>query len=211
MEKPVTNGRATVMVVEDNAATRRLIEEILKEEYRVLTAASGPEAIETLAAHEDAVDLVLLDIIMPGMSGYEVCEHLKARPATRDIPIIFLTIMEGDIDEAKGFAAGVNDYIIKPVNRLRLRARVRNQLLIQAHQRELARKNAALQEALEHLKVLKGILPICSYCKQIRNDKGYWQQVEEYVSSHSAAEFSHSICPACLKKHFPDIEPPTGD
>jgi len=206
----MTESRATILVVEDNPATRKLIEDILRADHRVITAADGREALAAVDAEKGGIDLILLDIIMPGMGGYEVCERLKSREDTRDIPIIFLTIMEADKDEAKGFAAGVSDYIVKPVNRLRLKARVANQLLIRAHQRELALKNAELQEALEQIKVLKGIVPICSYCKQVRNDEGYWQQVEDYVSRRSEAEFSHSICPSCMKRHYPEIMPPEG-
>jgi len=202
----MTNNAATILVVEDNPSTRKLIEEILKEEYRVITAADGAEALAILQEQSDTIGMILLDIIMPGMNGYETCRAIKENPDWQEIPIVFLTIMEEDKDEAKGFAAGVSDYIIKPVNRLRLKARVRNQLLIRRHRQELARKNAELQEALEQLKVLHGILPICSFCKQIRNDEGYWQQVEEYVTTHTDAEFSHSICPDCMKKHYPDIK-----
>jgi hypothetical protein len=70
--------------------------------------------------------------------------------------------------------------------------------------RELQQKTVELQEALDHVKLLKGMLPICASCKKIRDDKGYWQGVEEYISSHSEAQFSHGLCPDCMKKLYPD-------
>jgi PAS domain S-box-containing protein len=75
---------------------------------------------------------------------------------------------------------------------------------------EKERLNASLETAIEEIKTLKGILPICASCKKIRNDKGYWEQIEAYISDHSDAEFSHSICPDCIKKLYPDFKMPDG-
>jgi PleD family two-component response regulator len=194
----------TILIVEDHPATRKLLQDILGKEYQVLVVSDGQAALD-LARENPAIDLILLDIIMQGLNGYEVCQKLKEDERTRDIPVIFLTVLEEDHDEARGFAAGVVDYIVKPISRLRLQARVENQLILRQKQRELEQKNRELQAALDQIKTLHGILPICSFCKHIRNDEdGCWQRLEEYVQNHSEAEFSHSLCPACMKKHYPE-------
>jgi len=194
---------STILIVDDHPATRKLLEDILRHHYRVLLAENGAQALDLL--HDTArIDLILLDIIMPGMNGYEVCQQVKDNPQTAEIPVVFLTVMEEDHNEARGFAVGVNDYIIKPISRLRLLARVKNQLALRQKQQELELKNRELQAALDQITTLHGILPICSFCKQIRNDQGAWQRLEEYIQRHSEAEFSHSICPKCAKEHYPD-------
>lgn len=193
----------TILVVDDHPATCKLLEEILGHDYHVLTAGNGRDALD-LAWGNPQIDLVLLDIVMPEMNGYEVCQRLKGDDRTKDTPVVFLTIMEEDHDEARGFAVGVNDYIVKPISRLRLLARVRNQLALYRKQRELELKNYELEVALGQVRALHGILPICSFCKQIRNDHGAWQRLEEYIQNHSEAEFSHGVCPKCAKEQYPE-------
>jgi PleD family two-component response regulator len=193
----------TVLIVDDHPATRKLLEDILGHQYHVLIASNGREALD-LVRDNPQIDLILLDIIMPGMNGYEVCQQLKGDELTSDIPVVFLTVMEEDNDEARGFSVGVTDYITKPISRLRLLARVKNQLALRHKQSELKLKNRELQEALEQVKTLHGILPICSFCKKIRNDHGAWQRLEEYIQCHSEAKFSHGVCPKCAHEKYPD-------
>lgn len=193
----------TILVVDDHPATCKLLEDILGNDYHVLTAGNGRDALD-LAWANPQIDLVLLDIVMPEMNGYEVCQQLKGDDRTSDTPVVFLTIMEEDHDEARGFSVGVSDYIVKPISRLRLLARVRNQLALHRKQRELELKNYELKVALDQVKALHGILPICSFCKQIRNDQGAWQRLEEYIQNHSEAEFSHGVCPKCAQEQYPE-------
>src|ERR1700756_1262567 len=109
------NYKSTVLVVDDSAANLALMGDLLEDDYRVKAAISGEKALQIATAGEGRPDLILLDIMMPGMDGYEVCRRLKADPATCDIPIIFLTT-QGEIeDEKKGFELGAVDYIHKPV------------------------------------------------------------------------------------------------
>lgn len=197
---------STILIVDDHPATRKLLEDILQRQYHVLLAENGAQALDLLR-DTSRIDLILLDIIMPGLNGYEVCQQVRDNPQTAETPVIFLTIMEEDHNEARGFAVGVNDYIIKPISRLRLLARVKNQLALHQKQQELELKNCELQAALDQISTLHGILPICSFCKQIRNDQGAWQRLEEYIQRHSEAEFSHSICPKCAKEHYPEYCP----
>ncbi len=192
-----------ILIIDDHPTTRKLLQSILQE-YSLLLANNGEEALAILK-NTPGVDLILLDIIMPGMNGYEVCQQIKGNPTTKDIPVIFLTVMGEEQDEKLGFLAGVADYIIKPVSRVRLQARIANHLKIKRQQELLNHKKEELQKALDELKKLSGILPICSFCKQIRDSHGDWQKLEFYIHQHSDAKFSHSVCPDCMKKHYNNL------
>ena len=115
-----------ILLVDDEASNLQLLRQILQDHYRLLFAKDGPRALEL--ARQETPALVLLDVMMPGMSGYEVCAALKADPLTEAIPIIFVTALTDTADELEGFAAGAVDYITKPVSPPIVRARVRTQL-----------------------------------------------------------------------------------
>ncbi|GFO55986.1 hybrid sensor histidine kinase/response regulator [Geomonas sp. Red276] len=118
--------RQNVLIVDDTPANIEVVSESLGDEYEMIFATSGAEALELIKA--DKPDLILLDIMMPGMDGYEVCSILKKDPATRDIPIIFVTAMIQEEDEIKGLELGAIDYITKPITPQVVRARVKNHL-----------------------------------------------------------------------------------
>jgi putative two-component system response regulator len=124
MSNPVT--RPLILAVDDEATNLQLLRQILQEKYRLLFAKDGARALEL--AHQERPDLVLLDVMMPGMSGYEVCAALKAHPATAAIPVIFVTALTDTDDEVEGFEAGAVDYITKPVSPPLVRARVKTHL-----------------------------------------------------------------------------------
>lgn len=126
---------ATVMIVDDTVTNIDILVETLGETYTLSVAMDGESALEAMA--ERLPDLILLDIMMPGMDGYEVCEHLKQKDETRSIPIIFLTAMTGEGDEARGLALGAVDYITKPFKPGLVKARVRNQLELKHHRDHL--------------------------------------------------------------------------
>jgi PleD family two-component response regulator len=196
-------GSQNILAVDDTRPNLRLLVEILAEGgYKVRPAANGQMALE--AAKVEPPDLILLDIMMPEMNGFEVCRQLKADERTRDIPIIFISALDETLDKVKAFAIGGVDYITKPFQAEEVLARVKTHLTIRNLQKSLQEQNRQLQEALANVKTLKGLLPICSSCKKIRDDEGYWQQVEVYVRDHSEAEFSHGICPDCIKKLYPE-------
>ncbi len=134
------------------------------------------------------------------MGGLEVCRGVRAPP--RPIPpyLILLTARGRGEDVGAGLGAGADDYITKPFDRDELRARVEVGFRLLGLQQSLADRVRALEEALAQVHRLRGLLPMCAYCKRIRDDQNYWQQVEAYISAHSAAQFSHGICPDCYER-----------
>ncbi|MEI8243682.1 MAG: response regulator, partial [bacterium] len=165
-----------------------------------LTATSGREAIELLKQYKP--DLILLDVLMPDLDGFEVCRMIKADAAYAGMPVIFLTALDTQAGEMQGLELGGIDYVAKPFNFPLLKLRVRNHLLLKEQRDLLASQKAALEAALARVKQLEGIIPICAYCKKIRDDKQSWHQLEIYISDHSEALFSHGACPDCLKEQM---------
>jgi len=189
-----------ILIAEDDEVSRCVLEAtLLKWGYEVLTVADGVEALRRLES-ENPPELAILDWMMPGLDGLEVCRSL--RQSVRSLPsyIILLTAREGRDNLVQGLEAGADDYLTKPFDRDELRARLKVGLRIVLLQRHLAERVRQLEEALGRVKQLQGLLPICSYCKKIRKDQGYWEQVESYISDHSEAQFSHGICPECYDK-----------
>jgi response regulator RpfG family c-di-GMP phosphodiesterase len=139
---------------------------------------------------------------MPGLDGLEVCRKVRAHPAMGGFYLVIATVRQSLDDVLAGFEAGANDYITKPFHAQELRARLRVGRRVIELQAALASRVAQLQDALSRVKQLQGLLPICSYCKRIRDDHDYWQQVETYMSEHSQATFTHGICPECYEKFF---------
>ena len=186
-----------VLVAEDQPVSRHiLVANLRKWGYDVTAVEDGTRAWEALQA-EEAPPLAILDWLMPGMDGIDVCRQIRQSPRTRPIYLILLTARRGQEDKIQGLQAGADDYITKPFNREELRARVQVGIRVLELQGALAQRVRELEEALSRVKTLQGLLPICSYCKKIRDDRNYWQQVEGYISDHSQAQFSHGICPEC--------------
>jgi DNA-binding response OmpR family regulator len=186
-----------ILVAEDQAVSRHILAANLhKWGYDVTAVEDGTRAWEVLQG-EEAPQLAILDWLMPGMDGIEICRQLRQRPQTRPIYLILLTARRGQEDKIHGLQAGADDYITKPFNGEELRARVQVGIRVLELQGALAQRVRELEEALSSVKTLQGLLPICSYCKKIRDDQNYWQQVEGYISDHSEAQFSHGICPDC--------------
>jgi DNA-binding response OmpR family regulator len=148
---------------------------------------------------EDAPALAVLDWMMPGLDGLEICRRARGRTDARPLYIILLTARADPKDTIDGLGAGADDFVKKPFDAAELRARVGVGVRVVGLQVELAARIADLEQALARVDQLHGILPICSYCKKVRNDSDSWQQVEAYVSAHSAVRFSHGVCPECLK------------
>lgn len=188
--------KAKILVIEDSPTNIQVIGQALKNEnYELAIATNGKEGLQLALNLEP--DLILLDIMMPVMDGFEVCERLKKYDQTKDIPIIFLTARGNVDDVVKGFELGAVDYVTKPFNSHELLARIHTHVTLQHTIGEL-------KKALEEVKTLKGLLPICAKCKKVRDDEGYWQSVEKYISQRTEAKFTHSICPDCLQELYPE-------
>jgi PleD family two-component response regulator len=207
-EKPTADKPPLVLIVDDTPLNIELIATILTHEgCRIQPAESGAQALEY--ARELQPELILLDVIMPKMDGYQVCEALKQDALTQDIPVLFISC-RGEVDAiARGLEAGALDYISKPFEPLELLSRVRTHLELARRRRKEHKLIAELQGALEQVKQLSGLLPICAHCKKVRDDGGFWQQVERYITAHSEATFSHGLCPDCIPIYFPDFKPST--
>jgi len=202
------NRPFAILIVDDESNNIQLLGNILiKQGYEPEFATHGVEALEW--TDRRPFDLVLLDVVMPDIDGYEVCKRLKSNPATANTPVIFLTVKDDAESIAKGFEIGAVDYVTKPFNTIELLARVKTHLAMRQFGKELESKNSELElknreltQALEEIKTLQGIIPICANCKKIRDDRGAWKQIENYIQSRSDAQFSHSICPKCIKELY---------
>jgi DNA-binding response OmpR family regulator len=190
METSIQHAGAMVLVVDDNPENLRLLGSVLETQgYATAMALNARDALAFAAGEKP--DLILLDIMMPEIDGYETAKQLKNEKTTRDIPIIFLTAKTESEDIVRGFNAGAVDYVAKPFNTAELLARIRTHI--------------ELKHARDEIRTLRGILPVCANCKSIRNDTGEWETMETYLHEHSEAEFSHGLCPACLKKLYPQM------
>lgn len=200
-----TDFKFPVLVVEDDMTSRAMLTAVLKKcGHEVVAACDGVEAWDMMQ-QPGAPRLVVLDWMIPGLDGVEVCRRARALDTYQPPYIIMLTSRNEQSDIVEGLRAGADDYLVKPWDAAELQARVEVGCRMIGLQDRLAEKIQELQEALNQVKALEGILPICSFCKKIRDDQNYWRQVEDYISSHSEARFTHSVCPECVKKHYPGI------
>jgi DNA-binding response OmpR family regulator len=191
-----------ILIAEDDLTSRRILEAILaKWNYEVIATSDGLEAWQALQT-ENAPPIAIIDWMMPGMDGVDFCRKIRQTQTLTPTYIILLTSKAQQEDVVAGLEAGANDYIRKPFEREELRARIQVGERVVELQTALADRVKMLEEAIVKIKTLQGLLPICSYCKKIRNDQDYWQQIETYVAEHTQAEFTHGICPDCLEKHI---------
>ncbi|MBN1545741.1 MAG: response regulator transcription factor [Syntrophaceae bacterium] len=195
-----------ILIAEDDAVSRLVLETLLKKwEYDVVSTLDGKQAWERLQL-EDSPRLAILDWMMPEMEGVEICRRARENDNTKSKYIILLTAKGSKDDIIAGLEAGADDYLTKPVNSKELLARLKVGIRILNLQESLAARVRELESANTHIKSLQGLLPICSYCKKIRNDNDYWEQMEGYITKHSDAVFSHSICPECYEKYSKQIK-----
>ncbi len=171
-----------ILIVDDNPQNIQALGGILTEKgYELGVAQDGAKALAFVK--DKTPDLILLDIMMPEMDGYEVCEALKKDKTVKHVPVIFLTAKTETDAIVKGFDVGGVDYVTKPFVPAELLARVKTHL---------------------EIKTLRSLLPICAKCKKIRDEKGLWNHIESYIEKHSDAEFSHGICDDCAEELYGD-------
>jgi len=186
------------LIADDDRVATTLLASVLARCGLETTAVHDGVAAWNLLQTGPAPPLVVLDWVMPGLDGLELCRRIRRDPALAHTYIVLLTAREGRADLVNGLEAGADDYVVKPFDLDELRARVNVGIRVAALQERLADQVKELQETLSKVQTLSGLLPICSYCKRIRNDQDYWEQVDAYVTEHSSVRFSHGICPSCL-------------
>ena len=200
-----------VLVAEDDRVTGEILARTLERwGYEASVVRDGREAWEHLRG-EVAPTLAILDWMMPHMDGPDICRHVRAELPLANMYLLLVTAREARGDIVAGLNAGADDYIVKPFDPEELRARVAVGIRVLTLQQKLAERVAELETALSNVKQLRGLLPICSYCKRIRGDDQYWQQVEGYISEHSDAQFSHGICPSCFATISAELDDVTGN
>lgn len=194
-------------MADDGEAARLLASMVLQRAgFAVHVAENGRQALAMLTA-ENGPKLALLDWMMPGLDGPEVIRRVRRIDSPTPPYLILLTSRDASADIVAGLEAGANDYLTKPVNREELVARLSVGIRVLELQDALAERVRSLEVALGNVKLLQGLLPICSYCKSIRNDQNYWQQVETYFHSHAGMQFSHGHCPSCYERYIkPELD-----
>lgn len=195
-----------ILIAEDEVVSRELLTRYLREwGHEPIVTRDGPEALQALWP-EEGPRVAILDWMMPGLEGPEVVRRLRAteneRGERRPIYFLLLTSRDATVDVVHAFRAGANDYIKKPFHKDELRARVEVGIRMQELQEVLSLRVRELEDALRKVHTLQGLLPICSYCKKIRDDQNYWTDVESYIAEYSDAEFSHGVCPDCFATHL---------
>jgi DNA-binding response OmpR family regulator len=174
--------------------------------YEVLEASTGQECLDAVRDHHP--DLVLLDVMLPDMTGVDVCKQVKNNETLKDIYVILASgVRISSENQAEGLDIGADGYIVRPIPNREFIARVQAGERIKRAEDALREKErqqqtliSQLEEALAEIKTLKGCIPICATCKKIRDDEGYWEYLEAYISKHTDATFTHGICPTCFEK-----------
>lgn len=177
-----------ILVAEDDPVSGKILQITLQHYgHDVILVPSGDEAWS--AFDQDPVRTIVSDWMMPGIDGLELCRRVRGRAKTDYTYFILLTANNtGRENLRQAMDAGIDDFLPKPLDRevIGMRLRVAERIL----------------EFTTQIRVLKELLPICMYCKRIRDDQDYWQQVETYLHSHTGSNFSHGICPDCFTKEM---------
>ena len=188
------------LIADDDRATSLILQRTL-ERWGIpsVVAENGAEAWDILE-HDPDIGLGIFDWMMPFIEGPALCRQIRASKAHDHMYLLLLTNRDSRMDLVAGLDAGADDYVVKPFDPEELRARVHVGLRVLALQRTLADRARELQTATTHLTKLRKLIPICSYCKKIRSDQDYWEQLEDYLSTQTDLEFSHGVCPSCYDK-----------
>ena len=190
-----------ILIADDDPISRRLaIHALAGCGADVAVVEDGQSAWMQIQERTQSTVLIL-DRMMPELDGVDLCRRARLLPSFPPLYILMVTSAAETADITAGLDAGADDYVVKPFKAAELKARAQVGIRMVALQESMARRLAELEQALANVKQLRGLLPMCSYCKKIRVDDKYWQQLEGYLTDHSDAEFSHGICPEC----FPSV------
>jgi sigma-B regulation protein RsbU (phosphoserine phosphatase) len=197
-----------ILIADDEPVSRGLARAALLETGCNIALAEDGQAAWSVIAARSVPMLAILDRQMPHVDGLELCRRAQRSGPYPPLYIVMVTSAGEKSDVAEGLEAGADDYIPKPFNAAELRARANVGLRMLALQESLARRVADLEAALASVKQLRGLLPMCCYCKKIRVDNSYWQQLEAYLVANSEAQVSHGICPECLPHALDETRDP---
>jgi PleD family two-component response regulator len=202
-----------VLIVDDSPNILLLYTSILSRAgYEVLEASTGKECFDAVKTNHP--DLVVLDVMLPDITGLDVCRQMKNDKKSEDIFVILASgIQIASERQAEGLDIGADGYIVRPISNKEFLARVqagerikRAEDALREKEREQEELVSQLKEALAEIKTLKGFIPICASCKKIRDDEGYWDQLEVYISKHTDAKFTHGLCPECFEKYRAEMK-----
>jgi CheY-like chemotaxis protein len=189
-----------ILIAEDHQVSRRLLERNLSRwGFEVTEAEDGESAVRILES-PSRPSLAIIDWMMPRLDGLEVCRRIRAMRGRPYVYVLVLTAKSHKDEIATGLDAGADDYVIKPFDPDELHARLKVGQRVVELERQLAGRVADLEAALADVKRLKRLLPICMYCKSVRDDGDYWHEISEYIHTETGTDFSHGICPGCLEK-----------
>lgn len=198
--------RPQVLIVDDSPLARQITTKQLESlDVEVLTVTSGEEAIDVFQVQDLAI--ILMDVVMDGIDGFETARRIRELDHPNSgVPVIFVTASLTDSENIfKGYESGAVDYLLKPVDVKPLCSKVGVFCQLHAQRAEIIEKNRVLETYIEEINQLRGLVPICAQCKNVRDDEGFWHSVEHYFTDKRDAEFSHSICPDCREELYPDV------
>ena len=203
----ITQQPLKILIAEDQEFMNKIIQYQMEEIGHTVIgqAMNGRQAVELVEVLRP--DVVVMDIEMPEMDGLEAAQLIKEK---YPCPIVLLTSHDNPEWVRRASQLGVGAYLMKPPSAEDIERAMIMAIARFADLTELRRLNNELQLALDNVKVLTGLLPICANCKKIRDDKGYWEAVDGYFTKHSDVRFTHGICPDCIEKYFPELEPGTS-
>jgi CheY-like chemotaxis protein len=194
-----------VLIVEDEAILAANLEDQVREMGHEVVGVTGSGERAVRLCLREMPDLVLMDIRLEGeMDGLEAAHRIRA---SHPVAVVFITAYSDEPFLERAKSSEPFGYLVKPVEARELRATLEMAIYKGRMDREKAELIVRLQEAMANVRELSGLLPICSGCKKIRDDEGYWSQVEEFISKRSDIQFTHSLCPDCAHRLYPDIYP----
>ncbi len=210
---PLPDQSCMVFLVDDQPMVAEAVRRALAAEEDINFHYCADFMHAVALASEMKPTVILQDLVMPGIDGITLVKAFRADPVMKDTPIIVLSTKEDARIKSAAFEAGANDYLVKLPDKIELTARIRYHSKAHIHrvqrdqayralqdsQRQLALRVEELEAALAHVKTLQGLLPICCYCKKIRDTGDYWHEVEAYINHHADVHFSHGICPDCYE------------
>ncbi len=187
-----------ILIADDDEISCLALGETLRQRgFEVVEAHDGCQAWQTLESNTPP-PLAILDWMMPELDGVEICRRARQRPELQGLYLILLTARGSQEHLIAGLQAGADDYVRKPFDPEELDARIGVGVKCVRLQEELATRIHELEDALARIRQLQGLLPICAFCKKIRDDRQYWHQLEHYLSQHAPIQFTHGVCPECL-------------